>query len=451
VLILLTHANHLFADRKQARKMQPYPPLQALIAASVLRREGHEVAFFDCTFDRDFHSALDRVRPDLLVVCEDNFNFLTKMCTLENRELAFAIAREAHARGIPAMVNSSDSTDRVNAYLEAGFDRVIVGELENTLADLCRTWPDHVAGTAWWDRDRDALAYGPTRAPISHLDELPPPAWDLVDMNLYRHAWRDAHGYFALNLVASRGCPYRCNWCAKPLYGDNYRSHSPDRVAAEIECVKDLFAPDQIWFADDIFALSGKWAREFAACVDRTGARIPFRMQSRCDLMTRDTVAALAQAGCVEVWMGAESGSQKILDAMEKGTRVHHIREARENLRRHGIRACFFLQFGYLGEAWDDIDATIRMVRETRPDDIGVSVSYPLPNTRFHQIVRSGIGEKANWRDSGDLAMMFHGAFSSDFYRALSGALHLEVRGQAPEAEVRQAWEKVEQLRCACC
>jgi anaerobic magnesium-protoporphyrin IX monomethyl ester cyclase len=457
VLILLTHANHLFADRKQARKMQPYPPLQALIAASVLRREGHEVAFFDCTFDRDFHSALDSMRPDLVAVCEDNFNFLTKMCLLENRELAFSVAREAHARGIPAIVNSSDSTDRVNAYLQAGFDRVIVGELENTLVDLLRQWPDHVAGTApvagtaMWDQHRDALAYGPPRRPVSHLDELPPPAWDLVEMNLYRHAWREAHGYFALNLVASRGCPYRCNWCAKPLYGDNYRCNSPDRVAAEIECVQDLFAPDQLWFADDIFALSGRWAREFAACVGRTGARIPFRMQSRCDLMTRDTVAALADAGCVEVWMGAESGSQKILDAMEKGTRVRHIGEARENLRRHGIRACFFLQFGYLGEEWDDIEATIRMVRETRPDDIGVSVSYPLPSTRFHQIVRSGISAQANWRDSGDLAMMFQGAFSSDFYRALSGALHLEVRGQAPAAEVRDAWEKVEQLRCACC
>ncbi|HSP66939.1 MAG TPA: radical SAM protein [Bryobacteraceae bacterium] len=436
MLILLTHANHLYSDRKQVRKMQPYPPLQTLIAAALLRRDGHRVVFFDCTFDRDFISSVDTYQPDLIAVCEDNFNFLTKMCLLENRELAFEIAAAARVRGIPAIVNSSDSTNHPQAYLAAGFNRVILGELEGTLSELCRDWQPKPA----------QIEYDPARA-IVDLDALPMPAWDLLDIEAYRRAWMDAHGYFSLNLAASRGCPYRCNWCAKPVHGDAYRQYSPDRVAAEMECVRDLFAPDQLWFADDIFGLSGKWTREFAGCVERRGVRTPFRMQSRCDLMTRETVGALARAGCIEIWMGAESGSQRILDAMEKGIRVDQIAEARENLRRHGIRACLFLQFGYLGEDWDDIERTVRMVRDVRPDDIGVSVSYPMPNTRFHQIVQEHIGAQANWRDSGDLAMMYEGAFPTEFYRALADALHAEVRG-GPAAE---AWEKVEQLRCACC
>jgi len=439
MLILLTHANHLYSDRKQVRKMQPYPPLQTLIAAALLRRDGHRVVFFDCTFDRDFISTMDVYQPDLVAVCEDNFNFLTKMCLLENRELAFEIAAAARVRGIPAIVNSSDSTNNPQAYLAEGFNRVILGELEGTLSELCRNWQSKPA----------QIEYDPSRA-IVDLDELPMPAWDLLDIDAYRRAWVDAHGYFSLNLAASRGCPYRCNWCAKPVHGDAYRQYSPDRVAAEMECVRDLFAPDQLWFADDIFGLSGKWTREFAACVERRGVRIPFRMQSRCDLMTRDTVDALARAGCVEVWMGAESGSQRILDAMDKGIRVEQIAEARENLRRHGIRACLFLQFGYLGEEWDDIERTVRMVRDVRPDDIGVSVSYPMPNTRFHQIVQEQIGAQANWRDSGDLAMMYQGAFPTEFYRALADALHAEVRG-GPAGPLETAWEKVEQLRCACC
>ena len=451
MLILLTHANHLYSDRKQVRKMQPYPPLQTLTAAALLRKEGHEVVFFDCTFDRGFLSTLEMRRPDLLIVCEDNFNFLTKMCLLENRELAFAIAAAARERGIPAIVNSSDSTNNPRAYLAAGFDRVILGELEHTLSEICRDPQQHVAGSAWWNAHDARIEYGTTRAPVMDLDELPMPAWDLLDIEAYRRAWMGAHGYFSLNLAASRGCPYRCNWCAKPVHGDAYRQHSPDRVAAEMECVQELIAPDQLWFADDIFGLSGKWTREFADSVERRGVRIPFRMQSRCDLMTRETVDALRRAGCIEIWMGAESGSQRILDAMEKGIRVEQIAEARENLRRHGIRACLFLQFGYLGEEWDDIERTIRMVRDVRPDDIGVSVSYPMPNTRFHQIVRSQIGGQANWRDSADLAMMYQGAFPTEFYRALADALHMEVRSQAPTAQVRDAWEKVEQLRCACC
>ncbi|MEP6962414.1 MAG: radical SAM protein [Acidobacteriota bacterium] len=444
MLILLTHANHLYSDRKQVRKMQPYAPLQTLLAAALLRREGHDVAFFDSTFHRDFVSALDARKPDLVAVIEDNFNFLTKMCLLENRSFACEIARVSRERGVPCIVNSSDATGNPQAYLAAGFDRVIVGEVENTLVDLCRHWPHPVAGTHG----------AATRPALADLDTLPLPAWDLLDINSYREAWQQAHGYFSVNLVASRGCPYRCNWCAKPVHGDAYRTHSPDRVAAEIECVHELMSPDQIWFADDIFALSPKWAREFAACVERRGVRIPFKMQSRCDLMTRDTVAALAQAGCAEVWMGAESGSQRVLDRMEKGIRVQQIAEARENLGRHGIRACLFLQFGYLGEEWGDVEATVRMVRDVRPDDIGVSVSYPLPGTRFHQIVHAGIAQAgikhdAHWRDSDDLSMLYSGAFPSDFYRALSDALHTEVRSGIAAAQ--PAWDRVETLRCACC
>jgi anaerobic magnesium-protoporphyrin IX monomethyl ester cyclase len=441
VLILLTHANHLFSDRKQVQKMQPYPPLQTLIAAAVLRAQGFEVALFDVTFDRDYVSALDRYRPDLVAVCEDNFNYLTKMCLLQNRELALEIAAACAARGIPAVINSSDATDRPNLYLSAGFSRVIFVELESTLADLCRQWPRPVAGAA--GLDQGVLRHGPPRPPIANLDELPSPAWDLLDMNLYRDAWNAAHGYFSLNLAISRGCPYRCNWCSKPLYGDTYRHCSPRRAAAELKLLKTRFRPDRVWFADDIFGLSGKWTREFAADVERYQAHIPFRMQSRCDLMTRDTVEALKRAGCQEVWMGAESGSQRILDAMDKGIRVEQIREARENLRRHGIRACFFLQLGYLGEEWEDLENTVRLVREIRPDDIGVSVSYPLPNTRFHRIVAQQIGAKSNWSESGDLAMMFHGAFSTEFYRALADILHCEVRsGGAPP----EAWDKLERL-----
>ena len=156
--------------------------------------------------------------------------------------------------------------------------------------------------------------------------------------------------------------------------------------------MKRTYAPDHIWFADDIFALSKRWTTDFADEIEALGANVPFKMQSRCDLMTGDTVSALRRAGCEEVWMGAESGSQRVLDLMEKNLAVEQIYAARDNLRRHGVRACFFLQFGYSGENWSDIEATIRMVRETEPDDIGISVSYPLPGTKFHQIVSARMG-----------------------------------------------------------
>ncbi len=407
--------------------MQPYPPLQTLQAAALLRERGHSVALCDVTLaadpDEAFRDAIERHRPKTVAVIEDNFNFLTKMCLLRNRELAFRMAASAR---VPAIVNGADATDHAAEYLRAGFQTVIGGELERALDVL-----DHLPQGTWR-----------ASAPVTDLDSLPDAAWDLIDMNAYRTAWRDAHGYFSLNLVSSRGCPYRCNWCAKPVFGSSYHFRSPERIAGEMLRLKREFGAEHIWFADDIFALSPHWTRSFADAVERIGAAIPFKMQSRCDLMTRDTVGALRRAGCVEVWMGAESGSQKILDAMDKGTRVEHIFEARENLRRHGIRAGFFLQFGYPGETLDDIEQTIRMVREAVPDDVGISVSYPLPGTKFYDRVAAELGEKVNWRDSDDLDMMFRGAYSTEFYRELAAALHAEVRGGDPNWDRVYALEK---------
>jgi anaerobic magnesium-protoporphyrin IX monomethyl ester cyclase len=450
--ILLSHCNHIYYDAKQVRKMQPYPPLQALIAAASLRERGFDVALFDSTFEapeEGFRRALATHRPRLVVLSEDNFNFLTKMCLLRNRELAFFMCRAARAAGVPVAVNSSDATDHVLEYLAGGADCVILGELEASLAELADTVLRgsgdlaQVAGLAWHDPRTGRMRLNPRREPIADLGSLPLPAWDLVNVHAYRAAWRRAHGYFSWNIVSSRGCPYRCNWCAKPIYGSTYHARPARLVAEEMRRLKSGPAPDRIWFADDIFALSARWTLEFADAVEALDARIPFQMQSRCDLMTRPTVDALARAGCAEVWMGAESGSQKILDAMEKDLRVEEIYRARENLRAHGIRACYFLQFGYPGEDWDDIQRTIRLVRETRPDDIGVSVAYPLPGTKFYQMVRTQLGEKKNWQDSGDLAMMFRGTYSSDFYRALRDALHAEVSSGFTPA-VSELWDRVE-------
>jgi anaerobic magnesium-protoporphyrin IX monomethyl ester cyclase len=444
--ILLTHSNSVYSDSKQAAKMQPYPPLQTLLAAAVLRASGISVSFFDPALKteplRDFEASIQRFSPRAVVVCEDDFNFLSKMCLAQNRSLAFSMAAVASQAGIVAYAHGSDASDHPIEYLKAGFTAVLVGEVECSLVELATGRAiAEIPGLVW--RCDGELRFNP-RTPLKEdLDNLPFPAWDLAEIHEYRNAWVNAHGYFSINMASSRGCPFGCNWCAKPIYGDHYRVRSPRAVAAEMRLLQDTLAPDRIWFADDIFALSPRWTFEFAAAVQELGVKIPFRMQSRCDLMTRGTVAALAGAGCQEVWMGAESGSQRILDAMNKGIRVQDIPRARENLRKHGIRACYFLQFGYPGETWAEIEETIDMVCLTRPDDIGVSVSYPLPGTRFHQIVSSQMGSKSNWNDSSDLSMMFHGAYSTSFYRALADALHAEVRG----GDKAGAWKRVNELR----
>ena len=343
--ILLTHGNHVFSDPKQTSKMQPYPPLQTILCAAVLREQGLETALFDPTLAEDpragFCAALQWHKPRLVAVCEDDFNFLSKMCLARNRELAFWMAKAADEAGIPAVVHGSDASDHPVEFLNAGFRAVLIGEVETTLLEVAQ-------GKAFVPKSRDLCTAGAMRRTSIHGGRSngsrysPEPAWDLIDIESYRKAWISAHGYFSLNVASSRGCPYRCNWCAKPVYGNSYHVRSPESVAAEMLFLKSAFRPDHLWFADDIFALSPRWTSEFADAVEQLGARIPFKMQSRCDLMTRSTVAALRRAGCGEVWMGAESGSQRILDAMDKGIRVDEIYQARENLRRNGIRVLLF-------------------------------------------------------------------------------------------------------------
>jgi radical SAM superfamily enzyme YgiQ (UPF0313 family) len=451
--VLLTHSNHVFSDEKQRRKMEPFPPLQTLLAAALLRECGIRVTVCDIALSSPEETLTKAIRdsaPCLVAVCEDNFNFLTKMCLSRNRELAFWTARLAHEHGCLSAVNGSDSTDHIEDFLNAGFDYVLIGEVEETLQELAGgKSPQEVSGLAYRDVRTGRTRHTRPRPLRTQLDALPMPAWDLISLDRYRELWLTHHGYFSLNLVSSRGCPFRCNWCAKPIWGNNYHVRSAFAVAQEMLHLKTHYAPGHIWFADDIFALSARWTKEFADAVEELGASIPFKMQSRCDLMTREAVADLKRAGCCDVWMGAESGSQRILDAMEKGTKVQEIYEARQNLKRNDIRAGFFLQFGYPGETWEDIESTIRMVRTAKPDDVGVSVTYPLPGTKLHQLVSSELGKKANWTDSGDLSMMFRGNFSTELYRALANAIHLEVRTPQCSSLIASAWAHVHAVKDA--
>ncbi|NJC97044.1 MAG: radical SAM protein [Anaerolineae bacterium] len=212
------------------------------------------------------------------------------------------------------------------------------------------------------------------------------------------------------------------------MWGQRYHSRSPENVASEMKWLKENFAPDHIWFADDILGLKPGWIEKFAELLREADAVIPFKCLQRADLVKEKTAAALAKAGCKTVWIGAESGSQKILDAMDKGDKVEDIYRAAKLLHAQGIEVGFFLQFGYPGEMWEDVQKTLRMVRECRPDDLGVSVSYPLPGTKFYERVKLELGERQNWIDSDDLAMLYHGPFPTEFYRILHGRVHYEFR-----------------------
>ena len=454
--ILVGHSYFLNFDSKQLARAKPYPPLATLQVVARLRQAGHRITFFDAMLaasPREFDALLHGTRPGLVLLYEDNYNYLSKMCLGKMRDAAGQMIASARSAGARVIAAGSDVSDAPEAYLRMGADLVLRGEglpgldrllarldgdadagnvaLIEGLSDVGTLVEDRVVTGKPIETPDKVIAIQGTGAPASGVLDAAA-AWDLVDMARYRAIWEGTHGYFSLNMVASKGCSFRCAWCAKPIWGNRYQQRSAASVAAEMTHLKWTFGVEHIWFADDIFGFRADWVSSFADALRQTGGGVPFNIQTRADLVTPAMAQALKAAGCHEAWIGAESGSQRVLDAMDKGTSVEEILTARTRLKAVGIRVGFFIQLGYLGEQLEDLLATRQLIETAQPDDIGVSVSYPLPGTRFHELVRDQLGTKTHWDDSKDLAMMFQGTYDSQFYREIRDLLHRQVDLERP-------------------
>src|SRR5258706_644426 len=399
--ILFSHSYFLRFSAKQWAIRTPAPPIGTLYAAALMREKGYKVSFFDTMFvhgPEEIVPALEHHNPAFFVLYDDGFNYLTKMCLTNMREAAFKMIRLAKERNCTVIVSSSDSADHYEQYLQQGADFILLGEAEQSLSELITALDQNnnnflaIPGLVF--QQNEAVIKTARRNVMKDLDSLPFPAWDLVNVDTYRRMWMKHKGYFSLNIATTRGCPFKCNWCAKPIYGNRYNSRSPQNVVAELKMLKEKFDFDHIWFCDDIFGLKPGWVHEFADLVEEETLQFKFKIQARVDLMIQENyIKDLARAGCENIWMGAESGSQKILDAMDKGTTVEQIYNATRLLKKNGIHPSFFIQFGYPGETKEDIVKTIRMINELLPFEIGISVSYPLPGTLFYEKVKSELRE----------------------------------------------------------
>ena len=441
--VLITHSYYLQFDKKQLALSKPYPPLATLIVANVLRNLGNDVYLHDVSFDSSLQPLKKRqkeVNPDLLLICDDGFNYLTKMCLTNMREAAFNLLRFAKSIGVKTIISSSDSTDHYTDYLMSGADVVLLGEPESTLIELfdkgIRDF-ESIKGIAV--KSNGNVKCNERRKVITQLDKLPFPAWDLIDIKPYKRAW-EKHNYFSINVSTTRGCPYKCNWCAKPIYGNRYNVRSPEHVLNELKEMSRFFEFDHIWFCDDIFGLKPGWLDSFSKLLIESGMKLKYKIQCRADLLqNEELIDNLSKSGADEIWIGAESGSQKILDAMDKGINVEQIYQAVRLLKKYQMKPCLFLQFGYPGETKADILKTLKMVDELDPFDIGVSVSYPLPGTVFYEKVKASMKEKKNWKDSDELLLMYSGEYSATFYKALHRYVHKSFRA-------KQSWQELKKI-----
>ncbi len=422
--LLLTHGYFLYEDPKELQIMKPYPPLGILYICSHLRSKGYAVEVFDSTFRT--RAAL---RERLLAGPPSVLGIYANLMTRSN---VVSILREARQAGWRTLVGGPEPGAYVDEYLDAGADVVVLGEGEITLEELLASWRNGtvdlcaVSGIAYRDGHGVTCRTGP-RSQISDLDAQPWPAREDIDMDRYVATWRDHHGKGSVSIITARGCPYRCEWCSHQVFGQTHRRRKPEHVADELEWLLDRYKPDVLWIADDVFTINHEWLARWAAELQRRRIHIPFECISRSDRLNESVIRTLAELGCQRLWVGSESGSQRILDAMQRGVKVQKVREVVALCRQYGIETGMFLMWGYEGEELQDIEATIDHVRSSNPDIFLTTVSYPIKGTPYYNKVASRVVQIKPWAQTSDRELDISGRRPREFYRIADELLRFEV------------------------
>jgi len=431
--VLLTHGYFLFDDEKEMQIMRPYPTLGLLYISAYLRRDGFDVEMFDSTFSprQQLYDRLARSRGVIGIYT----NLMTRKPVLD-------IVAEAKRCGWTTILGGPESANYPEEYLTAGADVIVVGEGESTMAELLPALAARgahrlhgVAGTVFRD-EAGAIVTNPERTKIADLDSIPWPDRGSIDQARYVDVWRERHGMGSVNMITARGCPYKCNWCSHAVFGYTHRRRSYLDSAAELQHIMEAYRPDQVWYADDVFTISHPWLFGYAQELKRRNLRVPFETISRADRMMKEGVLeTLAEMGCYRIWIGSESGSQRILDGMERGVKVDQVLWATHAAKRYGIQVGMFLMWGYPGEQIDDIAATVDLVKKCQPDIHLTTVAYPIKNTGFFRKAGGAVVSDKPWADATDRDYRIKGRHSRAYYKQADSWLNNEVEAARIEQQ----------------
>jgi anaerobic magnesium-protoporphyrin IX monomethyl ester cyclase len=448
--LLLTHGYFMYEDPKELQILKPYPPLGILYICSHLRQKGFDVDVYDSTFSsrEDLFRYLRTQRPGILGIYA---NLMTRKNVVE----ILAVAREANWRTI---VGGPEPGAYTLEYLQAGAEFVVMGEgeltMEELLSALLAKTPKHalqIPGLVFLD-EGGLLRQTAARAQISNLDAQPWPARDAIDIPRYVKTWRDAHGQGSVSFITARGCPFKCRWCSHQVFGQTHRRRDPRLVVDEVEWLLNTYSPDMVWAADDVFTIHHGWLRDYAAEMKRRGLKIPFECITRADRFNPEVADLLSELGCFRVWIGSESGSQRILDRMERGVRIEQVQQATELCRSRGIQSGMFLMWGYEGEELSDIEATVEHVKRSQPDIFFTTVAYPIKGTPYFAQVKDRVVQLRPWSQTSDREFDVTGRGSRDYYQFADQLLRDEValsRLAKDSGSARELRERIDAARLA--
>lgn len=406
--VLLTHGYFLYEDPHELAVMKPYPPLGLLYVSSHLKARGYAVEVFDSTFSSPaaLEEHIKASRPPVVGVYA---NLMTRGNVLK-------VMRAAKEAGSRVVLGGPDPANYLEEYLTRGADVVVIGEGELTLEDVLSGRPvAELDGVAYRDSDGKIVRNEP-RAMIADLDAQPFPDRAAIDQQRYVDVWREHHGSGAVSLITARGCPYTCTWCSHAVFGYSHRRRSPENVVAEVEHIVATYAPDQLWYADDVFTINHKWLFEYADLLEQRGLRLPFETISREDRLNEKVVETMARMGCSRLWIGAESGSQRVLDAMKRRTDAERVKSMVHLLQRYGISVGMFIMLGYDGEQRSDIEATVDFLKGAAPDSFLTTVAYPIKNTPYYNSVADRVVAHRSWEDGSDRDYGVLGRHSPRYY-----------------------------------
>ncbi len=411
--ILLSHGYFLSLDPVERKVMRPYPPLGLLYLSAYLKKAGRAVRVFDSTF-----STPERLVESLKASAPRLLGLYANLMTRPRIVELMAKAREI---GVPVVVGGPDASGNAEAYLRHGATVVVRGEGEATLDELLGRWtgaepPTDVVGTSV--RLGETITHAPDRALIPSLHGHPWPDREAIALEPYLEVWREHHGYGSVSLITARGCPYTCRWCSRAVYGESHRRRPVDDVVEEIAFIQKRYAPERIWFVDDVFTIHKGWTLDFAARMKAKGLAIPFECISRAERVDEEVAQALAALGCFRVWIGSESGSQRILDAMDRRVKVETVQRATHLLKSKGIEVGFFIMVGYEGEEDKDLVATVDHIRKSAPDLVLTTTSYPIRGTEYAlEVADRAVNEKP-WAIATDRETLVRGRRSPRYYDA---------------------------------